>query len=328
MRRTLLFDSGCAPCTGLARAIERETDGWLVARSLHEPDVRALLDNARPGWAWEPTLIEEASGATRVFTGVALRARMVAGLGPRRAVRVARLVQQATRPNRAVPTGRRTFLKHAGATVAGIALGSRFATPTLAATVPDTSADYDTTTLAPNTVELGRLKTSATVHRANQHFGTPDWTDVRRFTSKKDGRRGYAIPYHGASHRHVALTLGDPTTGEDTKHVVATLVKADRNEATLAFSTADKRALGTITTDKHGQVSQSSVGARPATITPQDWGNWGCLFQCLAASAASQWYCRWAFGACLVAPGPEDPACDAFFICALGISTFCLIVCH
>jgi len=328
MQRTLLFDSGCALCTGLARAIEREADGWLIARSLQEPDIRALLDTARPGWTWAPTLLEERDGDVRAFTGAALQARLVAGLGPRRALRVARLVRGATRPHSAAATGRRTFLKRAGVAIAGIALGSRFTTPTAAAPLPDASADYDTTTLAPNAAELTRLKASATVHRASQHFGTPDWTGVHRFTSKKDGRRGYAIPYHGTGHRHVALSLGDPATGADTKHVVATLVKADRNTATLAFSTADKGALGAITTDKNGKVSQSSVGMRPATVTPQDWGNWGCLFQCLAASAASQWYCRWAFGACLVAPGPEDPACDAFFICALGISTFCLIVCH
>lgn len=122
MERSLLFDSGCAACTKLARAIEHDTEGWLAARSLHEPEIQALLDRARPGWRWEPTLLEVDGDQVRAFTGLALRARLVAGLGPRRAWRVARLVRQVGMPLGGVDLGRRSLLQRGGALLAGLAL--------------------------------------------------------------------------------------------------------------------------------------------------------------------------------------------------------------
>jgi predicted DCC family thiol-disulfide oxidoreductase YuxK len=122
MELSLLFDSGCAVCTKLARAIERETEGWLAARSLHEPEVRALLDQARPGWRWEPTLLEVDGDRVRVSTGLVMRARLVLGLGPRRAWRVARLAHQAGMPLAGVDLSRRGFLQRGGALLAGLAL--------------------------------------------------------------------------------------------------------------------------------------------------------------------------------------------------------------
>ena len=50
MERYLLFDSGCTLCTGLAHDIERESGGQLIARSLREAEIKALLDQTRPGW--------------------------------------------------------------------------------------------------------------------------------------------------------------------------------------------------------------------------------------------------------------------------------------
>jgi hypothetical protein len=71
MQRYLLFDSGCSVCTRLAEDIERASDGWLMARSLRDPEMKVLLDIARPGWRWEPTLLEVADGQPRIFlTGV------------------------------------------------------------------------------------------------------------------------------------------------------------------------------------------------------------------------------------------------------------------
>ncbi len=70
MKRYLLFDAGCPACTRVARAIERESNGWLTARSLHDPKMQALLRKARPEWRWEPTLLEVDSEHVRVFTGL------------------------------------------------------------------------------------------------------------------------------------------------------------------------------------------------------------------------------------------------------------------
>jgi hypothetical protein len=121
MERYLLFDGGCVLCTGLAQAIEQETQGWLTAKSLRDPAMRELLDNARPGWTWEPMLVEVRGERVRVYTGLKMRSRLVVGLGPRRAVRVAQLVQQALVPKVEVDQGRRRFLQR-GAMLAGLAL--------------------------------------------------------------------------------------------------------------------------------------------------------------------------------------------------------------
>lgn len=119
MKRYLLFDGGCTLCTGLARAIEQATDGWLTAKSLRDPEMQALLNRARPGWTWEPTLVEVHGERVHSYTGIKMRARLAMGLGPRRALRVAQLVQQALSPKVAIDQGRRTFLQR-GALLAGL----------------------------------------------------------------------------------------------------------------------------------------------------------------------------------------------------------------
>ncbi len=112
MERFLLFDSGCSLCSGLARDIERESGGRLVARSLREPEMKALLDRARPGWHWEPTLLEVEVDRVRAFTGLAMRTQLVNGLGLRRAWRLAQLVQRAGVPVLDLQISRRHFFKH------------------------------------------------------------------------------------------------------------------------------------------------------------------------------------------------------------------------
>lgn len=138
MERYLLFDSGCTLCTGLAQDIERETNGWLTTRSLREPAMKELLDKTRPDWKWEPTLVEIDNAHVRVLTGVKMRSYLVVGLGPKRAVRVAQLVQQALAPKDRYNSERRKFLK--AASVVGLALfgfsGTRALSPTSALAAP------------------------------------------------------------------------------------------------------------------------------------------------------------------------------------------------
>lgn len=121
MERFLLFDSECALCTDLASAIEHESGGWLIARSLRNPDMRALLDQERPGWRWEPTLLEVKGDQVRVFTGLAMRARLLAGLGLKRSWRVAQLVSRAVMPS-SIHLERRHFLQQAGMLLGGFVL--------------------------------------------------------------------------------------------------------------------------------------------------------------------------------------------------------------
>jgi hypothetical protein len=94
----LLFDSACSACSARAREVERLTEGLLVARILHESGVQAWLNQARPGWHWEPVLLEVDRELPRAFTGLGMTFRLVRILGVLRAGRVARLVQRAPMP--------------------------------------------------------------------------------------------------------------------------------------------------------------------------------------------------------------------------------------
>ena len=89
--RYLLFDAGCLACSAIADLVERETEGWLTARGLGEPEVRATLCKARPDWKHEPTFLEVEGEKIVASTGLTMRARMLVDLGPRKAARVARI---------------------------------------------------------------------------------------------------------------------------------------------------------------------------------------------------------------------------------------------
>ncbi len=60
-----------------AREVKARCAGRMGARSLHDPKVRALLNQARPGWRWEPMLLEIEGEHVRVFTGLAMRWRLM-----------------------------------------------------------------------------------------------------------------------------------------------------------------------------------------------------------------------------------------------------------
>lgn len=94
MERYLLFDSGCSKCTQLVHAIECEVDGPFTIRSLRDPAVQELLDKADPDWRWEPTWLEVKGETVRVYTGLAMGLRLVQTLGPRRALRLIKLVNR------------------------------------------------------------------------------------------------------------------------------------------------------------------------------------------------------------------------------------------
>jgi len=119
--RYLLFDGGCSVCAALAREVETLSGGRLGVRSLREPEVQALLDRARPGWRWEPMLVEIEGERVRVLAGLALRARLVQILGPVRAWRVAQAVARMGGPVLGVDWGRRRLLRQSLA-LAGLAL--------------------------------------------------------------------------------------------------------------------------------------------------------------------------------------------------------------
>jgi len=129
MKRYLLFDSGCCQCSKIAKAIEQEAGGKLTIRSLRDPAVKELLDRERPGWKWEPMLVEEKDDKVRIYAGTSMFLHMLVALGPIRAWKTTKLVltpfynlKTLENTQVAVHSGRRDFLKRSGALLAGIAL--------------------------------------------------------------------------------------------------------------------------------------------------------------------------------------------------------------
>lgn len=123
MRQYLLFDSGCATCSNLAQAIEREVDGELTARSLRDPEMQELLDRAEPEWQWEPTLLEVCDEVVRAYTGIRMGLRLVRTLGPRQAMRVMKLVgRHADRLTGPTDPSRRRWLRQSGSLFAALVM--------------------------------------------------------------------------------------------------------------------------------------------------------------------------------------------------------------
>jgi hypothetical protein len=101
--------------------VETLSGGRLRVRSLRDPEVQALLDQAHPGWQWESMLVEIEGERVRIFAGLSLRARLVQVLGPVRALRVAQAVARMGGPVLGVDWGRRRLLQQ-GAALAALAL--------------------------------------------------------------------------------------------------------------------------------------------------------------------------------------------------------------
>jgi hypothetical protein len=89
--RWLLYDSGCSVCAALAQEVEARSGGRLGVRSLREPGVQAMRNQAHPNWRWGPMLVEVEGERVRIFAGLSLRARLVQVLGPAQALRVTQL---------------------------------------------------------------------------------------------------------------------------------------------------------------------------------------------------------------------------------------------
>ena len=122
MKRYLLFDSGCIKCSKVARTIEKEVNGWLVADSLHNPQMQELLDRVKPDWHWEPTLLEINGEQVTVFTRTSLVIHLLRGLGLRKTWQIAQLIHEVISPP--IPTNmqRRRFLGQSGALLGSLAL--------------------------------------------------------------------------------------------------------------------------------------------------------------------------------------------------------------
>lgn len=122
MKHFLLFDSGCSICTDLANDVERESGGILIARSLRDQEIQALLDQTSPGWTFEPMLLEVDQDRVKMSKGIAMRMRIFALLGPQRTYRVGKIMHQTGISILGLNMPRRAFLRQGVTILAGITL--------------------------------------------------------------------------------------------------------------------------------------------------------------------------------------------------------------
>jgi hypothetical protein len=315
MERFLLFDSGCSLCTELAHAIEHETDGRLEARSLRDPEVKTLLDRVRPGWRWEPTLLEVEGDRARASTGMAMRARLVMGLGLRRAWRTAQLVSRAGVPLVAVDLGRRRFLKLLG--------GSALAT-VLASLLPSNKAFADgggdkISDLLKNS-KIEELKGEEAQQLIEQALRADESLQLRAalpdFSPQSDGSRALSVSGPTYTGRVVAIPFKSKNNAEAFLFFSATNSKTE--SAMIALTTDGKIITGGDVYRVQGGVvtaNQATIGSGASTAGVT--GNcYNCMVSCLQAYGCSGYALAACMASMLLCPW-FPPSCVIFATCVL-----------
>lgn len=272
MTHYLLFDSQCLSCSSLAQAIESESQGWLAARSLHEAEMQALLNRARPGWKWEPTLLEVDGERVRVFTGLALRRKMLLGLGPKRAWRVAQLITQTGQLHSAEEAhhGRRSLLKLGGALTGAVALGLGWGLPDLsayAATIPAGHRQTIHTVLHPNDPAIAALKATRVVRRATRQFGSPQWNQVYQLTHSTGGNVGYLILHQTSEQETRFLLVKNLDNPKQTQGVVGRIIPTGGNTRDIHWHMPNGLHVATTTVEEKTASTQLHLSA-PAAMGP------------------------------------------------------------
>jgi hypothetical protein len=97
--RYLLYDSGCGTCREIAFEIGELGKDWFSVRSLNETIVKDTLTRKDENWSFEPTLLEVTSNSEQIaiYTGLSMKAHMVAVLKPILAVKIWNAVRKLHR---------------------------------------------------------------------------------------------------------------------------------------------------------------------------------------------------------------------------------------
>jgi predicted DCC family thiol-disulfide oxidoreductase YuxK len=278
LKRYLLFDAGCTFCTTLAQSIEQESQGWLQARSLREPEMQAYLEQANHQLRWEPTLVEVTNTRVHVSTGWTLRRKLLLGLGPRRMWHVLSLVdgqhQNVSQPER------RQFFRLGGALLGGFALGLgwRGALPVFAAGSRQEPLDVQTPLLASQARQF--FEHHPLLQQAQVHFGASDWSGTIRFTHRQTQQISYGLPLSSESGVPSLLLLAETESQASASRKGLVLqVYADGNgRSTFHLFLPDGASQGSFTLDQGKLVPSQPDGSGGGT------GKLICVAACVAAA--------------------------------------------
>jgi nitrogen fixation protein len=276
-------------------------------------------------------LLEIEGGQVRVFTGLAMRMRLMQVLGPVRAWRVAQAVARMGGPVLGVDWGRRRFLGRALGALAGLLL-MRHAGQAAAAPPPPTSGGLP--------IRRSRRLEGTERAQALQHLQNhPDLKAMGLTVPPDDGEFPLVIA-HELADGHTLLTAGWRIAGPE---IAIALLAARTVEVSLSQGSAVQvKSLGirlrverasTQLVDFSLNGKQVHWSADAQGIRTQEtcdgcanpWGNWlqfvcqctawdnGCLIRCGAGVLP----CSVACGQCIITGNPW--ACASCIACALAI---------
>jgi hypothetical protein len=157
-------------------------------------------------------LLEIEGGQVRVFTGLAMRMRLMQVLGPVRALRVAQAVARMGGPVLGVDWGRRDFLRRAGGALLGLLTlqgpGAPLRSGTAGPPIPSQSRPPSR-----RRVQRGEPIYEALFRRAQTQFrperwnAEPDWNEVWLYTFEQGSALVTSLSTSGPSHRFLTAPV-------------------------------------------------------------------------------------------------------------------------
>lgn len=101
MKRYLLYDSGCSSCGHLAETVREAVGDSIDLLGLRTAEAKELLDTALPqGWRFAPYVVTVDEQGVHARTGFLASMQLGLWMGPRRAMRVWKVVTQEFAPKR------------------------------------------------------------------------------------------------------------------------------------------------------------------------------------------------------------------------------------
>ena len=311
MTRFLVYDSACVQCSRVAEQARLSSRGSLEVRSLYDPEIRAMLDLAQPGWRFGPMLLEADGERIRVYSGIRMVVVLAAILGIRSAVSLVRRLADDTVAGQSTPPGvsRRVALRRSAVAVAASSSARIFTRVQAAAAASITGS----ATLVTSQTTLYSLMTNPQVQLAAQTFGAPSWTDVM-YIAPAPG--GYVLT-HPTTDGSVLYTA----VGLDGSGVISFRVDVSNGQPTIQWMSPAG--------DLWATTMISEDGTADTVANPDDASGFArCITTCIGAniSTTCAQYCFFC-----VAPGVGAFAriadCGYCAVCGGARATTCAAAC-
>ena len=312
MERYLLFDAQCLTCSKLAQAVTSTTNGWMTARSLHDPQMQSLLAQTQNSQKWEPTLLEVQDDQVRVYRGMALRFKLLSGLGLKRTMDLLQALHQTVHHNDQLSASRRSFLTK-GRMLAGGLLVAVGIEPLLSshafAAKPNSTGPLTTTSLSAETARQ-LVQHSKTFQEAVSHLGEPNWDLSHAYQYTDSSGKGVVLFFAGSTNTTTFLALDDPTASNTSIGLIGQLTHQSATQAELVWKTHTGEVLATQIFSQDGKSTVTPATQQPQTVSPNF--NVGCFIHCLGGNVSAS--CVMSCITCVQVP--LSLACVVCGICA------------